>query len=116
MKKHVMLLLAAAFFPLLAFGQSQTVPATWTPEHRVTLADMPAPGQSIQLPVPAEWQDKTEALRGVCERMTTEFSSWKPSDDGKYFLVVLHPSSHPTWTKDNWQMHLSRVTGAYLLN
>jgi len=116
MKKHAMLLLAAAFFPLLAFGQSQPVTASWTPEHRVTLAEMPASGQAIQLPVPAHWQEKTEALQAVCERMSTEFSSWKTSDDGQYLVVVLHPSSRPAWTKDNWQVHLSRVTSAYLTN
>jgi hypothetical protein len=115
MKRLFLLLFLAATLPPIVIAQSPTVTAKWTAEQQLILSDMPSPGQAIEMATPANRLDKPAELKDICARMSNDFATWQPSDDGKTILIELNRSTNPDWGKESWQLHLTRMAGVYLM-
>ena len=112
MRKFLLTLLTASMFTPLLFSQTTAVVAKWTPAHQMTFDVLPAHDQNITLSIPEELNKKYQDVSSRCEKMSNELSTWRVSDDGKNFIIAIHPGKNPNWKATEWQMYLNRLLGA----
>jgi hypothetical protein len=113
MPKSTILLIAALLLPLLGVAQS-TPTAQWTKERRLLLSDLPAGAREVALALPASQPHPGLELAKVCQQMSNEMAVWTPAQDGKSVTITLSREMFPNWTKEDWELYLTRMAGAYL--
>ena len=113
MPKSMILVIAALVLPLLGYAQAKPT-AQWTKERRLLLSDLPAGAKDVTLAFPASQPHPGMELTKVCQQMSNEMAVWTPAQDGKSVTITLSREMFPDWSKEDWELYLTRMAGAYL--
>ncbi len=113
MPKSSILFFVALLLPLMGVAQAKPT-AQWTKERRLVLSDLPEGVREVSLAFPASQPHPGMELAKVCQQMSSEMAVWTPAQDGKSVTITLSREMFPDWSKEDWELYLTRMAGVYL--